>query len=666
VEAVHESEPARTAARVVSPMDAIRDGLGNRGFGRLLEQSLVVAPSAGPHEREADRAAAQVLRPGRSPEPPAISAVAGPTADETSVAALEPIRAESGLPLPPTLRSEVEPRFGADLSAVRLHTGSAAAQASDALDARAFTSGNHIAFAPGQYQPDAPEGQRLIAHELTHVIQQQRGGVTAAAPIVQRESWTESLGKAYDETKWKGYRAIIAGMKATKNAGIGALRASALALSPGWRDTGLSVVNGVDFVADMIIAFALVLIGLAVGFVEGLAGLIVGIVRLALGLITMTAHYLAALAGYPEAYNEDVNAVVTTIKNIPEGLKAMFNTWVERYKKATLEEQVIMGGELVGQIEAFLATFAAAGTKAGKATSFTVNAPNVAALATRGEVVATQVTVKVPAIANQLAAESQVVAAQALQSSGQGPTGGGSGGGSTKQTAPSKPEAGEGEVWVNTETGKYHKKGSHWYDKQTKNGKYMTEAEAKQANYVEAGTARARPPTGVYEELTGSDSEGFFHKISADLGPREARAGLEKEMARAGEYSVTELRNYERAHSVGAGLGAESGQGVRLAPGFVNQMLQRLGIEEFLKNLVVGAREAGETIDLQTITRTHPRTLRLKSITYKVRAKSESGLRRLFEADIEVSLDGKAHASVSQMGEVVQGPIVDVSTFTQP
>ena len=81
-------------------------------------------------------------------------------------------------------RAYFEPRFGTDFSDVRLHTGPAADRAAQSVCARAFTVGRDIAFASHQYAPSTPQGRRLLAHELTHVVQQ-RGGV-ARAPRVQR------------------------------------------------------------------------------------------------------------------------------------------------------------------------------------------------------------------------------------------------------------------------------------------------------------------------------------------------------------------------------------------------------------------------------------------------------------------------------------------------
>jgi hypothetical protein len=75
------------------------------------------------------------------------------------------------VPLPAGERAYFEPRFGRDLSDVRIHTDEAAASASSGINARAFTLGSDIAFARGEYAPGHREGRRLIAHELAHVMQ---------------------------------------------------------------------------------------------------------------------------------------------------------------------------------------------------------------------------------------------------------------------------------------------------------------------------------------------------------------------------------------------------------------------------------------------------------------------------------------------------------------
>jgi len=77
-----------------------------------------------------------------------------------------------GMPLPDSTRAFFEPRFGADFSHVRVHTDARAAGTANAINAKAFTVGNNIAFGENQYSPHSLEGRQLLAHELTHVVQQ--------------------------------------------------------------------------------------------------------------------------------------------------------------------------------------------------------------------------------------------------------------------------------------------------------------------------------------------------------------------------------------------------------------------------------------------------------------------------------------------------------------
>ena len=81
----------------------------------------------------------------------------------------------SGEQLPGEVRSFYEPRFGHDFSAVKIHTGSAAAKSAQSINALAYTTGSNIVFNNGQYAPDTDSGKRLLGHELTHVVQQNNG-----------------------------------------------------------------------------------------------------------------------------------------------------------------------------------------------------------------------------------------------------------------------------------------------------------------------------------------------------------------------------------------------------------------------------------------------------------------------------------------------------------
>jgi hypothetical protein len=87
-----------------------------------------------------------------------------------------------GSSLDPATRGRMEQRFGHDFSQVRLHAGGAAERSARELRALAYTVGNHIVFGEGRYAPATPAGERLLAHELTHVVQQ-----SGAAPVLRRQ-----------------------------------------------------------------------------------------------------------------------------------------------------------------------------------------------------------------------------------------------------------------------------------------------------------------------------------------------------------------------------------------------------------------------------------------------------------------------------------------------
>ncbi|WP_425494210.1 eCIS core domain-containing protein [Natronobiforma cellulositropha] len=88
------------------------------------------------------------------------------------------IGGQHGTPLEGPVREEMEARMGDSFSDVQLHTGPEAAKAASALEARAFTTGNHVVFNRGEYDPGSAEGKYLLAHELAHVRQQTGGAIS--------------------------------------------------------------------------------------------------------------------------------------------------------------------------------------------------------------------------------------------------------------------------------------------------------------------------------------------------------------------------------------------------------------------------------------------------------------------------------------------------------
>ena len=162
----------------------------------VMQPKLAIGDVNDPLEHEADRVADQVMRmpaPEIKPAaaPPQISRkCAACEADEqllrkrSDVAKLAAAEAPSlvhevlrspGQPLDVATRTYFEPRFQQDFSRVRVHADSQATASAQAVQARAYTVGPNIVFGTGQYAPATQTGQRLLAHELTHVVQQERG-----------------------------------------------------------------------------------------------------------------------------------------------------------------------------------------------------------------------------------------------------------------------------------------------------------------------------------------------------------------------------------------------------------------------------------------------------------------------------------------------------------
>jgi hypothetical protein len=109
------------------------------------------------------------------------AATAEAAANDAPASVHEVLRSQ-GQPLDGATRPFFEPRFGYDFTGVRVHTGASAEQSARAMNAHAYTVGHNIVFGAGQYAPSTHEGQKLLAHELSHVVQQ----TARAAGALQR------------------------------------------------------------------------------------------------------------------------------------------------------------------------------------------------------------------------------------------------------------------------------------------------------------------------------------------------------------------------------------------------------------------------------------------------------------------------------------------------
>jgi hypothetical protein len=110
-----------------------------------------------------------------------------------------------GQPLPPSVRAFFEPRFGRDFSDVQVHTDSAAAESARAIGARAFTAEQDVVFGAGEYAPGSGEGQKLLAHELTHVVQHDGG----ASVRIRRQALPSQPGRPAATHSQQGYRVEV-------------------------------------------------------------------------------------------------------------------------------------------------------------------------------------------------------------------------------------------------------------------------------------------------------------------------------------------------------------------------------------------------------------------------------------------------------------------------
>ena len=242
------------AAEKISPPKSRHYGNGNP----LVQTSLKVGKPGDKYEAEADQVADQVMMMPASPASPIVSPSSGriqmmpeeeeeeiqmmPISSNFTMVSLAEIEKEEetlqlkenfssgprqtppslstqiqsttggGSPMAPGVQAEMGSKIGADFSGVRIHTGPQASSMSNALGAQAFTYGNDIYFNEGKYQPESPDGKRLLAHELTHTVQQgasqpqvQKKEISQTEPQVQRLPWAVREGLSRFASYIPGY-----------------------------------------------------------------------------------------------------------------------------------------------------------------------------------------------------------------------------------------------------------------------------------------------------------------------------------------------------------------------------------------------------------------------------------------------------------------------------
>jgi hypothetical protein len=215
-------------AMAANPIPASNVGIAG------VQAKLTIGEPGDQYEQEADRVAAEVVQRMNAPEAPPITPPPRGDGEDKTIQRKPVIPITAGMPAPrediqrkgqivagnvPDLqadfekqinqargggrpldaafRAKIEPAMGADFSGVRVHTDTKADQMSQAIQAKAFTTGSDVFFRQGTYDPGSRGGQELIAHELTHVVQQvaetsrrtdEKGEATEGGGILRRHS----------------------------------------------------------------------------------------------------------------------------------------------------------------------------------------------------------------------------------------------------------------------------------------------------------------------------------------------------------------------------------------------------------------------------------------------------------------------------------------------
>lgn len=185
-----------------------------RTKSRGLQTKLAVSDASDRFEQEADRVAEQVLaapvQGSVETAPLRIQRVASqPTGSvDAAPSSVEHVLSNSGRPLDSTIQGRMEQRFGYDFSSVRVHTGAAAETSARDVNAQAYTVGNNIVFGAGRFAPTTIDGQRLIAHELTHVVQQSGTNGNAIRTKLQRKVVDDDKHLPCRDTEGRGVQVV--------------------------------------------------------------------------------------------------------------------------------------------------------------------------------------------------------------------------------------------------------------------------------------------------------------------------------------------------------------------------------------------------------------------------------------------------------------------------
>ncbi|MEM7581260.1 MAG: DUF4157 domain-containing protein [Cyanobacteria bacterium P01_A01_bin.80] len=202
------------------------------GNAAPIQAKLTIGAVRDKYEQEADRVAAEVVQQISRPAPGSnaqgevvqekenkegelqlkpmvqLRADAGGEASSNLTSAINSARG-GGQPLAPRLQTQMGQAMGADFSGVRVHTDAQSDRLNQSLQAKAFTTGQDVFFRQGAYQPGSRGGQKLIAHELTHVVQQNGGAVRQSLSISNTSRPHSSLQDSFPQIQRKGGKAKV-------------------------------------------------------------------------------------------------------------------------------------------------------------------------------------------------------------------------------------------------------------------------------------------------------------------------------------------------------------------------------------------------------------------------------------------------------------------------
>lgn len=231
-------EPRTTCGPIAQKKSPAGAGNRHRADAIQLQTKLRIGTPNDAYEQEADRVAGEVMRTPNERSAPSLDPGTAATqsiqrqcacggscgkckkkqlslkrregsshATGDAPSSVQEVLSSAGRPLDSQTRAFMEPRFGYDFRNVRIHTDSTANRSASEVNALAFTVGNHIAFADGQYAAGTSRGNRLLAHELAHVVQQ--GGAAANSIRDDHDGPTIAMSEVSDVVQRAGDPAAI-------------------------------------------------------------------------------------------------------------------------------------------------------------------------------------------------------------------------------------------------------------------------------------------------------------------------------------------------------------------------------------------------------------------------------------------------------------------------